>query len=348
MTLRKSQRSSPKTRLALLGLSVGSLVFCLLLAEGVARVWFPTHYRQPPPAQDRWTALLHRPSDVPGLAYELAPNVETVFWGLPIRTSSLGLRDEELRTAPGENSRRICALGDSFTFGFGVRGEDAYPEVLQRLFEQDGRARDIEVLNMGVGGYSSADEALVLRYKAMPLSPDLVTVGYFFNDPETLPVYPLQAAFAPVKAWQHSTLLRRIARAVRLQQIRTLGGGDYFRYLAAPEGPAWPALLQAFRDMGAATRPSGIPVVVLIFPETLTEAWKRYAYADLHDQVARAARSAGLEVVDLLGAFQAYPPRRLHVSPEDRHPSAFAHRVAAQTLHAYLMENHAARLRAPE
>jgi lysophospholipase L1-like esterase len=330
------------------GLSLGSLALCLLIAEGVARIWLTTHYRQPPPGQDSWTALLHRPSDVPGLSYELAPNVETRFWGLPIRTSSLGLRDEEVRAAPGGDSRRICALGDSFTFGFGVRGEDAYPNALERLFERDPQTRNVEVLNMGVGGYSSADEALVLRHKALPLLPDLVSVGYFFNDPETQPVYPLQAAFAPVEPWQHSMLLRRIARAVRIREIRALGGGDYFRYLAAPEGPAWPALVRAFRDMGTAARPLGIPVVLVIFPETLIEDWQDYPYADLHHRVARAARSAGLEVVDLLGAFQQYPPRRLRISPEDRHPSVLAHRVAAQTLHAYLIENHAAFVHPPE
>jgi lysophospholipase L1-like esterase len=348
VTLRKPQPSSPRTRLAVAGLSLASLALCLLVAEGVARVWFPTRYRQPPPSRDHWTAVLHRASDVPGLGYELAPNVDTRFWGLPVRTSSLGLRGGEVRAQRDEGSRRICALGDSFTFGFGVRAEDAYPSALQQLFERDDATRRVEVLNMGVGGYSTADEALVLRYKALPLSPDLVTVGFFFNDPETLPVYPLQAAFAPVAPWQHSTLLRRVAWALRLREIRSLGGGDYFRYLAAPEGPAWPGLLEAFRDMGAATRPLGIPVVVLIFPETLTQTWERYPYADLHGRVARAARSAGLEVVDLLGAFEGYPPHRLHISPEDRHPSAFAHRVAAQTLHAYLTENHAARLRAPE
>jgi hypothetical protein len=52
---------------------------------------------------------------------------------------------------------------------------------------------------MGVGGYSSADEVLVLRHKALSLSPDLIAVGHFFNDPETEPVFPLQAAFAPVE-----------------------------------------------------------------------------------------------------------------------------------------------------
>ncbi len=342
VTLRKPHGSSLKSALALAGLSLTSLALCLLIAEGVARVWYPTHYRQPPPSQDRWTALLHRASDVPGLSYELAPNVETRFWNVPIRTSSLGFRDDEVRADRDGRSRRICALGDSFTFGFGVRGEEAYPNVLERLFDEDGRTREVEVLNMGVGGYSSADEALVLRHKALPLSPDLVTVGYFFNDPETEPVYPLHAAFAPVKPWQHSTLLRRIAWAARLQRIRTLGEGDYYRYLAAPEGRPWSALLQAFRDMGAVTRPLNIPVVVVIFPETLVEDWEHYAYADLHDRVSRAAVSAGLEVLDLLGVFRQFAPRRLHITEQDHHPSVLAHRVAARALHAYLMENHAA------
>jgi hypothetical protein len=109
-----------------------------------------------------------------------------------------------------------------------------------------------------------------------------------------------------------------------------------------------PTLVRAFRDMGAMTNPLNIPVVVMLVPETLTEEWKHYKYADLHGQIARAARSAGLEVVDLLGAFRRYPGRRLHISAEDRHPSVLAHRVAAQILHAYLIENHTALISAPD
>ena len=69
VTLRKPHGSSLKTRLALAGLSLTSFALCLLIAEGVARIWYPTHYRRLPPSQDRCTALLHRPSDVPGLSY---------------------------------------------------------------------------------------------------------------------------------------------------------------------------------------------------------------------------------------------------------------------------------------
>jgi hypothetical protein len=64
-----------------------------------------------------------------------------------------------------------------------------------------------EVLNMGVGGYSTADEALILEYKAMPLRPRLVLVQYFLNDPDTDPAQPLPAFFHETRWWQHSHLL---------------------------------------------------------------------------------------------------------------------------------------------
>ena len=72
MTLRKPRGSSLKTRLTLAGLSLTSFALCLLIAEGASRIWYPTYYHRPPPDQDSWTVLLHRPSDVPGLSYELA------------------------------------------------------------------------------------------------------------------------------------------------------------------------------------------------------------------------------------------------------------------------------------
>ena len=51
------------------------------------------------------------------------------------------------------------------------------------------------MLNFGVSGYSSRDEALVFKHKVVDWDLDLLIVQYFFNDPEIDPVQPLQAFF---------------------------------------------------------------------------------------------------------------------------------------------------------
>ncbi|UJF23796.1 GDSL-type esterase/lipase family protein [Suttonella sp. R2A3] len=75
---------------------------------------------------------------------------------------------------PLPNNARIVALGDSLTYGFGaLRGQD-YPAVLAELSE-------LEVINMGVNGDTSAD--VLARIDAViAIHPDLVLLGVGGND----------------------------------------------------------------------------------------------------------------------------------------------------------------------
>jgi len=84
----------------------------------------------------------------------------------------------------GAPARRIVAAGDSFTFGYGVEEEQAWPRRLERDLDGPGEAFT-EVLNLGVGGYGTWQEALWLERLLPDLRPDLVVVAFYVgNDPE--------------------------------------------------------------------------------------------------------------------------------------------------------------------
>jgi len=61
-----------------------------------------------------------------------------------------GVVDAQDKGAP----RRIVALGDSLTAGFGLSGADAFPAVLQRELRAAGR--NVEVVNFGISGDTTA------------------------------------------------------------------------------------------------------------------------------------------------------------------------------------------------
>ena len=336
----------PTGRRGALTLSLASLLLSLALLETGLRLGRPVASMAPPEAaDDPWRTLLHRRSPIPGLAYELVPGARSFAQGAVIETNSLGMRDAEPLDAATPGLTRIAALGDSFTFGFGVPAESTYPEVLERLLTASGReqGRRFEVLNMGVGGYSTPDEELVLRYKALDLAPKLVLVGYFLNDPEIDPIQPLQAYFHPVKWWQHSHLLRLLAATRRLGE-NGAAGPDYFYALHDPAGRKWKSVEAAFARMHADAAPRDVPVVVVIIPEPPLGGWDRYAYDDLHLQIAAAARSAGLDVLDLLPRFREEDALRLRVIPGDHHLSPAGHDLAARAIFDKLRADYAARL----
>jgi len=324
-----------KTRAAEVALALVSCLVALLVGELIVRARGPVAYMRPlePTPDDAWAQMLHQPSAIPGLSYELVPNREREAVGTLVRTNSFGMRDDEPR--PAGEALRVVVLGDSFTFGFGVDGDRTYPNVLERLLDESSNGRPFDVLNFGVGGYSTRDEALVLEHKALAWDPVLIVVGYTLNDPEIDPIQPLHQRFQQPRWWQHSALLRLLAYRRYRHDKRVLGGSDYYRYLHA-EPRKWRSVVDAFSTMGRLAHERGVPALVVIFPETLVDL-ADYPYADLHRRVAEAARGAGLTVLDLLDVFSAYPSSELALTHDDDHPSPLAHRLAAQAIRDWMV-----------
>lgn len=88
------------------------------------------------------------------------------------------------RAGPKQADRlRIVAVGDSFTFGYGVEEEQAWPRRLETLLAAGG-GDGPEVVNLGVGGYGTWEEARLLEQERGRLAPDLALVAFYVgNDP---------------------------------------------------------------------------------------------------------------------------------------------------------------------
>ncbi len=71
-------------------------------------------------------------------------------------------------------------LGDSFTWGWGVEQNDIYTRVLENALKD--RAEPWEVVNAGVGGYSTDHLLLYLRRQGRRISPNVVIYQVAKND----------------------------------------------------------------------------------------------------------------------------------------------------------------------
>lgn len=80
----------------------------------------------------------------------------------------------------------VYAIGDSFTQGTGLTNDSSYPFQLDMLLNvRNGKYNhDYAVINLGLGGYGSAQELIVLkRYlKTLP-KPDYILITGYTNDP---------------------------------------------------------------------------------------------------------------------------------------------------------------------
>ena len=170
-----------------------SLLLALALCEGLLRIF----------GQE----MLPKP----GL-YELDPETGKRMrpgwtgneFGAPVEINSLGLRNPEISYARTPGRYRILAIGDSWTFGFRLEEPDSYPRPLETVLNQRARASgepaNIEVINSGVIGYSTAQEAAYLRARGARFEPDLIVVAF----------YPVNDTHHKLRKYQRYNRLRAI------------------------------------------------------------------------------------------------------------------------------------------
>lgn len=164
---------SPLKKKLLDGL-LNALLFCLsvavmaLLGEFVVRVTG----LQPMDMRPQ----IHQASGVPGLVFELIPNLKDArgFGSETVSTDSRGFRSPE--PDPGKPS--VVFLGDSMTFGFGVADHQTNPAVFGTRFPE------YNIINTGVASYNIEQEALTYRLKAKQFDPKLVVLQFVTNDAE--------------------------------------------------------------------------------------------------------------------------------------------------------------------
>ncbi|MFB3784823.1 MAG: SGNH/GDSL hydrolase family protein [bacterium] len=109
------------------------------------------------------------------------PTGKNIPGPVPIATNSFGLRMREISLDKPSDTIRVAVMGDSCTFGWMVREEDAYPRVLERLLNENSTRR-YEVLNFGVPGYTSYHGWQQYRRLVKPFAPDILILAYGFND----------------------------------------------------------------------------------------------------------------------------------------------------------------------
>ena len=92
--------------------------------------------------------------------------------------NSRGFRDQERDYARQPQARRLIVLGDSYTWGWGV--EQNYATLLQDKFKV--AQLPIEVINLGVIGYDTAQELLMYEQQGASYQPDMVLLAFCVND----------------------------------------------------------------------------------------------------------------------------------------------------------------------
>ena len=324
----------------LVALGAGLLVM-LLLGEVALRVIGLGHPYYSAPE-------LYRPSDDPRVLFEPRPGFDGFSEGVWLTTNSRGLRERELPLAKPAGTRRVVFLGDSVTFGAGVKDDEPFPRLLESIVNGSG-AGPIETVNTGVVGYNTVQELARLEQAGIAYQPDVVVLTFVVNDLlETFSIFDHQyeptGMLAGSKVW-----LRRNSHLYRFVQQMYWRLGQELR--RAREGSTEPLRkrervderLATLSEIVRVTRASGARFLLVLYPDNMSDPVSPGPSGErltMREELERFAAREQVPLFDLSAALGDVrdPRARQYRLREDPHPSPEGHRVIADALRAPLTD----------
>lgn len=275
-----------------------------------------------------------------------------------VRINSLGYRGKEVAVPKPAEVRRIAFLGDSNTFGYGVQEGQRFSDILAQH-----QPASTEIVNLGVFGYGTEQEAIYLERHALGLSPDMVVLAVSAGDlsdvmssinagaakpfcrmidgrftMHNIPV-PASTPLLSSRSLKSRTkvLLYRHSHLYRLMLSRIIALNPYMfdtvREMDEKEG--FGVMVEIVRGMDRVCREKGIPFKVLLISHgEWIEGMKKDGSAAIgyYAPLKAALLASGLDVIDTTDSFVAWKGEPLFFEKDAVHLTATGNRLVAELL----------------
>jgi lysophospholipase L1-like esterase len=343
-------RTSFAANAALLAVTI---VITIAALEGIARLIFPA------PLPWKYPQLRYRPD--PTLVFAWQPNQRGFSADKEIVINERGLRGPVVPYERTPGTKRILFLGDSITFGYGVRDEEVVTERVRALLGAAGvRA---ETINTAIASYNTEQEVAYYEHEGNRYDPDVVVVGVCWNDINDKSNVRVDAHgnLVDVDAVDRPTTKSDAALVTDSELRNTLkrsrllyGTLERWRAYQASRTPddhvtlrddvlsghtterveaGWSRMEDAFGRLQTSVTSHGARLLIVAFPVPLMleHAFPSSSYpARLRDFTAREH----IPFLDLTGAFQAafHGHESLFIPFDGDHPNAEGHDLAAHEI----------------
>jgi lysophospholipase L1-like esterase len=128
----------------------------------------------------------------------------------PVRINGHGFRGPDFTDQKPAGVYRVACLGDSTTFGWSVGDDETYSYFLQSLLGRNAVNCKVEVLNLGVTGYTSFQGRELMELYVRKWRPDLVIFAFGPND--RLPALKSDAEHMRDRTWDIAPLAVFLSR----------------------------------------------------------------------------------------------------------------------------------------
>jgi hypothetical protein len=241
---------------------------------------------------------------------------------------------------PGQ--RHVVFIGDSFTFGHGIRHvPDRFSNRVRERLQQQAPGQ-ILVTNIADAGkdlhwVSEVTDRLIENH--LPVT----TLVYVLclNDIETFdPRHrdqaPTNKVRRPPNALLNDTYFFNLLY-FRSQQATVPGVRDYYSHVEESyRGIAWKRMFGKLMALSQECRDAGMDFRVVVFP-FLHNLGPEYPFREAHGLIVEACRREHIPCLDLLPVLEPHARERLTVNIFDAHPNERAHNLAAEAISAQLL-----------
>ena len=247
------------------------------------------------------------------------------------RLNSLGFRDGEMTERKGGTIQRIMILGDSYSFGQGVRYGDIFPVLLETGHDEG----IIEVLNFSKQGWNTKAEADFFFEKGREYDFDVLVLCFSYNDIERRP-YPVKH---PGLLWglQKMTFLHAVGSRLNVAlkpEYRNYSEKIKKMYLDKTS-LEWRQMEEAIINLNDYCVDNGKRFVVFYFQPLVNDP--RDLLFMCKNEILGFCKKHDIDCTELKLFMDESDLGGYRIHEFDAHPNAPAHRLAADALMEYLI-----------
>lgn len=265
-----------------------------------------------------------------------------------------------------EGSFRIVVLGDSIAYGQGVMREETFSKLLEKHLNVEQVNKDVnkyEVINIAWPGINTADEYNHLRFEGLRYDPDLILVAYNLNDlgdvharrltlqspfyirshlnrkdwPMRLPIPLKLDLYLTINSDFYMFILTKYDYLLKKLDIRKVV--DHEEGITKPyrvDSEGWKQAQMYMSRIRLLGKRIGAKSMLIILPYYYNLS--DYKFGWIHDKVAKTSKEKGFYTLDLLPYFKNIKSEDFIVSRIDSHPNAKAHKIMAEHIHRFIVE----------
>ncbi len=357
---------------------LGSVLFSIVLVEfilGFLKTSGGKSFPQTPEFLKFYKNNPHRL--INGNIFYVAPaKKEFRNFGYKFSTNSWGFREREFTEEKKKDVFRILVFGDSFTFGVGIDNDHRYTNVLEETLKIENI--NSEVLNFGMGGYSTDQEHDLMKLVLKTVECDLIIIGFCCDDlkmttKKTLLDYTNigriekdyknselsqnkkfalnhlrnftniphnePKEFLNIKKWYQNTNLYKFFELRTNLNIEGI----------LPNSARWKNSLNEFRGIKTLTQKYNLPPPLGLLLHYGSVDPKKNNFNNpkgqlaqnihLYKFVGRELKKEGFHIVDTLPLFKKYSGMTMATSEWEHHPNYLGHYIYAKSIKDYLLAN---------